>query len=408
MGLSPSILKPILAGLTVTAVQIALAVLVLAPDGSFSERYATLVQHDSYWFMNIINRGYQTIVPPIDHKVMEVSNVAFFPGYPLLAGAFRYGFGIATSDALLIAAQAATFGFWTYFFLFCQRWHLSPGFQIAGALTVLAHPAAFFLIAGYSESLFLMSLLGFLYWSSLPGRTATLWAGLHGMVMSATRIVGIPCALASLVYSIFKKGVGPLGRPLAWFRYHGSAMALTLISMSGAALFLFYCQARWGRWDMYLLTQSAGWGIVPDYLAVFKPSSYHWLVPSLDNPTEASQMAMTLGGLVFVLIALAEVVSAFRRETRWVERMGIYFSAAVIYYISVSGVACVGMESMLRYQFCAHALIVLALLHFLNKFSFAPVAVRAIGVAIVALGSAAGFAVEGWYLWNFTRGNWIA
>jgi hypothetical protein len=39
--------------------------------------------------MNIIDRGYQTIVPPIDHKVMEVSNVAFFPAYPAIAALLR-------------------------------------------------------------------------------------------------------------------------------------------------------------------------------------------------------------------------------------------------------------------------------------------------------------------------------
>ena len=84
---------------------------------------------------------------------------------------------------------------------------------------------------------------------------------------------------------------------------------------------------------MYLLTQSAGWGIVPDYAAVFRPSSYRWLIPALDNPTEASQLAMPLGGLLFVVIGLAEVLTAIRGRTRWLERAGIYFCAAVVYYI---------------------------------------------------------------------------
>src|ERR1700716_450451 len=65
-------LRPVLAGLFVTLVQIVLAVCLLAPEGPFSYRYSTLNQHDSFWFMNIVERGYQTIVPPINHKVMEV------------------------------------------------------------------------------------------------------------------------------------------------------------------------------------------------------------------------------------------------------------------------------------------------------------------------------------------------
>ena len=113
-------------GLAITVVQLVLAIGLLAPHGSLSYRYATLVQHDSYWFANIVDRGYQTTVPPIDHKVMEVSNVGFFPAYPVLAAAFRYGLGLKTDTALLITAQAAAWGFWSYFFLFCERWAVSP------------------------------------------------------------------------------------------------------------------------------------------------------------------------------------------------------------------------------------------------------------------------------------------
>jgi len=53
-----------------------------------------------------------------------------------------------------------------------QALECSPAVQICGALLIAAHPAAFFLVAGYSESLFLMALLGFIYWSTAEGRSA--------------------------------------------------------------------------------------------------------------------------------------------------------------------------------------------------------------------------------------------
>src|SRR5437867_11650314 len=202
----PWLLKPLLAGLTVTLLQLAMAIGLLAPEGTLSERYSALVQHDSHWFMNIVDRGYQTIVPPIDHKVMEVSNFAFFPAYPAIAAAFRYGLNIDTGTALLITAQLAAWGFWIYFFLFCKRWNISPALQICGALLIATHPAAFFLIAAYSESLFLMALLGFCYWSTTEGGAAKFWAGVHGIVMSATRIVGLVCAAFPVVRSAFETG----------------------------------------------------------------------------------------------------------------------------------------------------------------------------------------------------------
>jgi hypothetical protein len=392
-----------------TLAQIVVAIALLAPEGSLSYRYSALMQHDSFWFMNIVNRGYETTVPPINHKVMEVSNTAFFPAYPIIAATLRSTFRLETDTALLLTAQAAAFGFWCYFFLFCERWGLSPTLRFFGALSIVAHPAAFFLVAGYSESLFLMSLLGFIYWSSsAEGGRTRVWAALHGILMSGTRIVGIPCAAFPVIRSIFLHPWKGFGSARAWLRQHLPAVVLMFVATMGAGLFFIYCQLRWGHWDLYMLTQAAGWGITPDYLAVFKPASYRWLVPALNNPTEASQMAMTLGGVMLGVVGLCELLPAIKRRTNWQVRIGIYFCAAVIYFISVSGVACVEMESMLRYEFCVHSLIVLAFLNFLRQFRTPPAFVRILGMALVALGSAAGLSVQGWYVWNFMRGNWVA
>jgi hypothetical protein len=405
---SKFLFRPWLMGLVVTVAQLAIAVLLLAPEGAFSYRYSSLVQHDGFWFENIVDRGYQTIVPPINHKVMEVSNVAFFPGYPVLANLVQLVFRVESETALLIAAQIAAWGFWTYFFLFCERWKLSTTLRFFGALVIAAHPAAFFLIAAYSESLFLMALLGFIYWSSAEGRAAKILAVLHGMFMSATRIVGVPCAAFPIVRDLFKKGWSALRDPRRWFQNYGGSIAITILAIFGAIFFFAYCQIRWGRWDLYMLTQSAGWNIEPDYLAVFRLSNYRWLLPALNDPTEMSQMSMTAGALLLVAIAIVELLPAIRRKTEPATRIGIYFCAAVIYYISVSGVASLDMESMLRYEFCMHALIVLAFLHFLRQFRLPPVSVRALGIAVVVIACAVSLSVQGWYVWNFTRGNWVA
>ena len=119
-------------------------------------------------------------------------------------------------------------------------------------------------------------------------------------------------------------------------------------------------------------------------------------------------MSMTIGALLLIAVAIVELLPAFRRRTEWTTRIGIYFCAAVIYYISVSGVASLDMESMLRYEFCVHALIVLAFLHFLRQFRLPPMPVRALGIAVVVVACAVSLSVQGWYVWNFTRGNWVA
>jgi hypothetical protein len=408
MNSKPSAFRPLTLALFVTLVQIFVAVVLIAPEGPIAFRYDTLIQHDSYWFANIVDRGYETTVPPIGHKMMEVSNVAFFPAYPAIAAVLHYGLHLSIYKALLITAQTAAWGFWSYFFLFCERWNISPLLQFFGALAIVSHPTAFFLVAGYSESLFMMALFGFMYWSSGEGRAAKYLAALHGFLMSGTRIVGIPCSAYPVVQAVFRNGWSGLADVRSWFRRYGPSILVMIGATLGAGSFFLYCLLRWGRWDLYMLTQLSGWAIIPDYLAVFRPASYRWLVPALNNPTEASQMTMTLGGVLLLVAMLGELLPIVRRHLGWRTRIGFYFCAVVIYYISVSGVASVEMESMLRYEFCVHALIVLAIIHFLHQLPAPPLLARVFGMAAIALLSAAGLSVQGWYVWNFTRGNWVA
>jgi hypothetical protein len=404
----PNALWAVSMGLAAMLLQLFAATVLLAPEGPLSHRYSTLIQHDSYWFANIIERGYDTILPPISRKMMEVSNVAFFPAYPAIAGALHHWTGLGVYTALLVTAQGAAWGFWSYFFLFCERWNIAPLAQVFGALAVFAHPAAFFLVAGYSESLYMMALLGFIYWSTARGRGAWLLAAVHGFGMSATRIVGLPCAAIPVVQKFFAGGWERLRDVRSWVGQYARPITLMIAAMLGAISFFVDCHVRWGRWDLYMLTQEAGWAVYPDYLAVFKLESYCWLVPELNNAAQWSQMTMTVGALVLIGVAIGELLPALRRQTAWQTRMGFHFAAAVTFYIAVSGVASVQMESMLRYQFCAHAVIVLAILHWMTQFRRPPARLRAIGMAVVALLSAAGLGLQGWCIWNFTRGGWVA
>jgi hypothetical protein len=392
-----------------TGAQVVLAVGFSNPAaGSWTDRYRTLVEHDSYWFANIIDRGYGTTLPPIAHKEMEVSNVAFFPAYPLLVEAVRRLARLNTYDALLVTAQAATWAFWTYFFLFCERWKLSLPLQTFGALAIVAHPAAFYLVAGYSESLFLAALAGFIYWSTREGRTARVLAVAHGIVLSATRIVGLPCAAFPMVWALFTKGLRRREKLRVVAARYRAPILVMLFSMLGGISFFVYCQVRWGRWDIYMLTQHAGWGIVPDYFAAFRSHNYRWALPPYRNTSVVSQFTSAVAGGFFCVIAAVELLGALLWRSGWQGRIGFYFCAAVIYFFSLAGVASVQMESMLRYDLCVHALVVLGLLHFLREFRVAPAFVRALAMGIAAVACAAGLALQGYYVWNFTQGNWVA
>src|SRR5262249_44646609 len=158
---------------------------------------------------------------------------------------------------LLLAAQLACWGMWTYLLLFFQAWRVPRTLSCAGVLLVLGHPAAFFLVAGYTESLFLLSLLGFLWWSGKSGKASALLGAVHGFVLTATRLVGVPLLVFPLLH-------GGLTAPSPWtgrLRRCTRAILIGILGGAGVAAFLLWCQLELGQWDASLQVSRDGWNI---------------------------------------------------------------------------------------------------------------------------------------------------
>lgn len=405
-----------------------------APPGGFQSRYESFVSHDSYWFLNIIRDGYHTPVPPSHRKLMEVSNVAFFPAFPMWGRLVINATGLPPKSGLLLATHLATWLFWSYLLLLLRRWRVPLAVRCGVVLAIVAHPASFYLVAAYSESLFLALLLGYVFWNESRARGARLIAAAHGFVATATRIAGVPAALYPVVtewsrarletFTRRKRpGISPSSSALYFFRPPSpfgmaasepsqSRLADALVAclaMSGALVFFLYCEARFGAWDLYMQTQHNGWGVYADYLAVLKPAAYarfwpeHWSVA-----TEVGQFSVPLTMLLALVIAWWEVRAARSGNTRWRERIGLYFVAMALFYVAVSGVFSVRLESMLRYQFCTHVFLVLGVAHALTHVrSRHPLIRRTLfcaGAVLAVLSLALGLR----YAAMFTHGMWVA
>src|SRR5690606_9731606 len=133
--------------------------------------YDSFCRWDGNLYVQITERGYHG-EPPGNPVNFQKSNVAFFPGYPLAARWLPGALGgtISYRTAMVLTAQSAAWGFWTYWLLFLARWG-TPSRLAALVTTILAlHPAAFFLVVAYSESLFLAAALGFLFWVTSVSR----------------------------------------------------------------------------------------------------------------------------------------------------------------------------------------------------------------------------------------------
>ncbi len=415
--LAPFSLQVLLPSLALTGLQIFLISLWSEGD-DYASIFKGLTQWDSHWYLGIVRRGYQFV--GFDKIAYEQSNVAFFPGYPLAVAAISRLLGVDPELGLYLTAQLSCWLMWIYLFLFCRRWQIPTLWQILASLIILVYPSSFYLVVGYSESLFIASLLGFFYWSmDLNSLRPALLAGIHGLVMSATRIVGLPVALVPLLRLSHR-----------WF---WTAGAVVLALLGGLGFFL-YCQLRFGRWDLYMemLRYFAPSPIdySVDYFAVIRPRTYaplfsHGYWQSLLSFSEAlgdgiwaislSQLfvPITLGSLVVTSLLDGWSVLA-GKSRRWQERLGFHLAAWAMFSISVAGASATGQRSMIRYCLPVHTLQVLTWLHGVKytNFGFIPQQVHFYLGSVLRLGywilAFVFFALNQILTWRYVQHLWVA
>ena len=404
-----------LLGLALTILQV-LAIYLWTKRGSCASAFTALSQRDSYWYLSIVRRGYQFV--GFDKIAYEQSNVAFFPGYPLAVAIMSRLLGVEPELGLYLTAQLFCWLMWIYLFLFYRRWQIPTLWQVLASLIILVYPSSFYLVVGYSESLFVASLLGFFYWSmDLNSLRAALLAGAHGLAMSATRIVGLPVALLPLL----RLGEGSR----RWFWTAGAAV----LALLGGLSFFLYCQLRFGRWDLYIEMQRYFTGVQANYQALFQASTYvlspeRWQVllsPSApvkdaglwSDALSQLFVSVTLGSLVVtgLLDGLSVLVGKSRR---WQERLGFHLAAWAMFYIAVAGMSPLGQRSMSRYCLPVHIVQVLALVHWAKytDFSFIPERIRPylgntlkLGYVLLAF---IFFALNQILTWRYAHHLWVA
>jgi hypothetical protein len=404
-----------LLGLALTVLQV-LMIYLWTKHSDYASAFTALSQRDSYWYLSIVRRGYQFV--GFDKIAYEQSNVAFFPGYPLAVAIMSRLLGVEPELGLYLTAQLFCWLMWIYLFLFYRRWQIPTLWQVLASLIILVYPSSFYLVVGYSESLFVASLLGFFYWSmDLNSLRAALLAGAHGLAMSATRIVGLPVALLPLL----RLGEGSR----RWFWTAGAAV----LALLGGLSFFLYCQLRFGRWDLYIEMQRYFTGVQANYQALFQASTYvlspeRWQVllsPSApvkdaglwSDALSQLFVSVTLGSLVVtgLLDGLSVLVGKSRR---WQERLGFHLAAWAMFYIAVAGMSPLGQRSMSRYCLPVHIVQVLALVHWAKytDFSFIPERIRPylgntlkLGYVLLAF---IFFALNQILTWRYAHHLWVA
>jgi hypothetical protein len=306
--------------------------------------------------------------------------------------------------------------------------------------------------------------LGFLYWCASPARYWPL-AALHGIVMTATRVGGLPVAFCPLAAQVLME-TGPwiqssLGKgctltrlaALADLSRRGSGVSLPLpfagegrgegvpasrlsmcwqacgtfarsklialalvgtVASLGGLGFFAYCQWRFGAWNAYLQTQQAGWNVHADWAFFLRPVNYIFFGstwhPNVLWPDDLSRLVTWATLAAIVWLVRYEVRLARQTESQWQSRLVFYLAAIVLWVLHAAGVSPILLKSMIRYCLPVHALVLLAAADLVAR-GFGPAWPRPLSrrrrfwLAAGGLGLAA---LQAALLWRFLNDQWVA
>ena len=148
---------------------------------------------DSFWYLDIAQNGYIFKGPE------KLSNIVFFPLYPLLIRATSFFVGGNFIFAGWILSVIFLFLALLYFSKLVREFHSEVNPQMPLAL-LLIFPTAFFLNSIYTESLFLFLSIASFYYAF---KKNFVLAGIFGFFASLTRITGI-LLFIPLIWEYFK------------------------------------------------------------------------------------------------------------------------------------------------------------------------------------------------------------
>jgi hypothetical protein len=192
-----------------------------------------LARWDSGWYWVVAERGYEWADDGRAH------DTAFFPLYPVLMRLTARATGIPSVRAGEVLSIIFTLAAVVLLADLARREGFPPGWTVAA---ILLFPTAFFLVACYTEGLFLLTTVGALR-ALRRGRVAE--AALWGVAAGLCRPNGILLVVPIIVESLVRR------RPRLLVAAAGP--------MAGTAAVGAYFWARFGSPFLYVRSQNAGW-----------------------------------------------------------------------------------------------------------------------------------------------------
>lgn len=244
---------------------------------------------DVDWFMKIASHGYAP----------SNGTAAFFPLYPGLVHAL----GIVLGRHWLVAAYLLSNACFVAAMIIVYRLTAFESSEYVARRTVLymaIFPTAFFFLAPYSESLFLLLTVSSFY---AARKRHWLAAGLFGMFAALTRSIGVALALPLAVEALQQSGMFGRTDERRSIAQTTGALAASALPAAGLASYLGYWKLQAGNWLVPFQAQ-AGWS-----------RTFSWPWDTLVNGTKVGLQFIGAfpGGyhtvdLVLMIVALAATI----------------------------------------------------------------------------------------------------
>lgn len=245
---------------------------------------------DAPHYLDVAQRGY-----PHEAGTREFL-IVFLPAYPF---AIRLAHSIIHEWRLaaLVVSNVCCAGAFVYFFLL-NRLEYNQRMARRAVFFLAIFPTAYFLHAGYSESLFLLLTIAAFYHAR---RGQWMLCGLLGMLATGTRIPGL-ALLAPLAFEYFQQ------KNFRWREIRWDGAFLVLVPV-GALAYLYISYHQFGNPFHFLEAQRKDWG-----------AFLRWPFPSVASNwygvwhARPSERVLQYGGpfIAFVLATSALLAAPFR------------------------------------------------------------------------------------------------
>jgi hypothetical protein len=363
-------------------------------DNPILFRYVRLSNWDSFHYYSGAKYGYHA---PAEGWTREDVNgyrieFSFLPAFPFFARAISKVTTLPLEIALPLASQIFAFLFYVFFLLILQRICLLPeetALVVVGLFSVT--PGAFYVVTAYSESIFLCSIAGMIFFAEMWTKSEQLrdWimAGVFAFIATWSRMLGVvlglfPFCLALRSGFSFKKRIG--------------ALLLAGFAGVGTASYLAFCQIQSGHWDAYFRLANVGWDMHPMYLGSLNPLLY---IPRPFFEEGESTLHRSI-----LLLCLVAFFGALFKDADRRSRLSYYATGLALFYLTVAGKADMGLQGMTRY---ALPLFFLAILPLSTVFRTQVIELLR-PRKVVFLAALFIFGFECFYCFRYMHGRWVS